>query len=503
MGVVMAVLRKIGVWLGLSVICLGSGADLVEAKEAHSTLPPLFRAIVEDDIKAFQAALRGVSEESLNRNLPELEGETPLITAARLNRKEMLTELLKRPNVCVDCYDNERFTALTEAAIRGWDRLVEPLVRAGADINHRSRGGLTPLMMAAIYRHLDVLRELITHQADVNLADDDGETALHLTISSVDIPKAEDLVELIPHDELREMLEGVDLEKIHGEILAKLSEEIEEKVEAKFVAWLKAQYERRLQMMSLLLGANADVNRLCREEKTPLGASLELKDDRAFRMLLSAGGNLDLVTDEHGSSALYVAINFRKYDLARFFVTELQMDVNEANDVGLTALHIASLQSDDLDFLEFLVEEGAKINRKASLGSTPLILASTYGYVEAVEKLLELGAEIEEQNSVGMSALLAASFHSGCKETVECLINAGANLRARDEDGDTSLHLAMYSAIATGQLDAAKLIFMKKPGLANTQNHQGSRPDQLIRGTNLYQEWTEFVDRRFPMRNRI
>jgi ankyrin repeat protein len=67
---------------------------------------------------------------------------------------------------------------LIAAAANGDFILVTSLIDAGADVNVRNVGGMTPLMAAAKGGHLDTVRILLAQGANVNAKDNDGQTAL-------------------------------------------------------------------------------------------------------------------------------------------------------------------------------------------------------------------------------------------------------------------------------------------------------------------------------------
>jgi hypothetical protein len=55
------------------------------------------------------------------------------------------------------------------AAAQGDLRSLEKLLRAGADINTRSKDGMTPLSVAAFWGYTDVVKYLLENGADINL----------------------------------------------------------------------------------------------------------------------------------------------------------------------------------------------------------------------------------------------------------------------------------------------------------------------------------------------
>lgn len=70
--------------------------------------------------------------------------------------------------------------SLTKEAKRGNVDEVRKLIAAGEDIDHRGRGGTTPIYHAALKGHADVVRVLAEAGADVDSDNDFGSTALHV-----------------------------------------------------------------------------------------------------------------------------------------------------------------------------------------------------------------------------------------------------------------------------------------------------------------------------------
>ncbi len=82
-------------------------------------------------------------------------------------------------------------TALLHAARDGFGEVAQALLDAGADVNRVSEGEQTsPLLIAAINGHFDLMLELLEHGADPKLADEAGTTPLFATISTQYAPKA-------------------------------------------------------------------------------------------------------------------------------------------------------------------------------------------------------------------------------------------------------------------------------------------------------------------------
>jgi hypothetical protein len=76
------------------------------------------------------------------------------------------------------------------------------------------------------------------------------------------------------------------------------------------------------------------------------------------------------------------------------------IDINEINDDGFTALHIAA-QNATLEIVKILVENGAKVDGHPDSETTPLHLAAERGDADIVQYLLEHRADTTKRNSAG------------------------------------------------------------------------------------------------------
>jgi ankyrin repeat protein len=74
--------------------------------------------------------------------------------------------------------DSVGWMLLHEVAMRGKTKLVELFIKAGADINARTKKGATPLHYAAYQGQIAVVKLLVSKGADVNATDNGGDTPL-------------------------------------------------------------------------------------------------------------------------------------------------------------------------------------------------------------------------------------------------------------------------------------------------------------------------------------
>jgi len=143
--------------------------------------------------------LNHLIDNEIDLNIPDNQGETPLMIAAAQCDKDMV-ELLLRHNANplaedvngTTAYDyafnaGRKFLALLIAeqstlySIANADLagVLKSVIDQGAYVNIRNDVGYTPLIFAAHENNLDAIQKLIIHGADVNRVEADGWSALH------------------------------------------------------------------------------------------------------------------------------------------------------------------------------------------------------------------------------------------------------------------------------------------------------------------------------------
>ncbi|EHK45733.1 hypothetical protein TRIATDRAFT_317874 [Trichoderma atroviride IMI 206040] len=140
------------------------------------------------------------------------------------------------------------------------------------------------------------------------------------------------------------------------------------------------------------------------------------------------------------------------------------------------ALLRAAVKQEHGDFVEFLLQKGAKINARNYWGETvlccavqgnlkdmvqllikagsdteacgwrddmtPLLEAATSGYKHLIDMLLEKGADIEAMNKLGRTPLICAMRYDHVDVALQ-LIEKGSNIEAMDKEGQTPLMWAI------------------------------------------------------------
>lgn len=194
-----------------------------------------------------------------------------------------------------------------------------------------------------------------------------------------------------------------------------------------------------------------------------------------LRLLILKGANVNALTKD-GNTALHLAVKERKKDCARLLLAS-GGNANVRNNLdGETPLHIAAAVGDE-QMVKLLLQKGANKDIRNNLGRTAYDLAEENGQirvfdalklgdrlcieakkgeVRSISRVIENGAAINGRDQNGWTALHRASF-KGRVEAVRILIEKGIDFDAKDEDGYTALHCGVES----GHVDVVELLVKK------------------------------------------
>ena len=144
--------------------------------------------------------------------------------------------------------------------------------------------------------------------------------------------------------------------------------------------------------------------------------------------------SLELLNDHNRSSSI---IQISEYIRGR---RRLYWSRQEA--LSYTALHSAasfgSLKATEC----ILGSVGTVVDAMTSIGTTPLMRASSYGYIDIMRRLLEKGADPKKANWYGTSLHIAAE--AGQVEAIELILSqSGTDIDMKDKNGRTPLACAL------------------------------------------------------------
>lgn len=241
-------------------------------------------------------------------------------------------------------------TALHFAARDGQMATVEALVEAGVNVNELSAADQTSPMLEAIYNgHYDVAKYLLDHGADPKLVNEDGLAPLY---AAVDMQWA-NRTWYPPANTGQEKTSYLALMQ---EILDKGADP---NVRVKKKVWFRRFHDDWIDSP----GATA------------FWRAAQANDLAAMKLLIKGGADPNIATI-HGASALLVAAGYGfedqlstivpgvRFEVVKYLVDDLHMDVNNTDDFGYTPLHGAAYVGAN-DIIRYLVAKGANIHAKS------------------------------------------------------------------------------------------------------------------------------------------
>ena len=259
--------------------------------------------------------------------------------------------LIEKCKFVVDIADNDGCTALHHSARSGSYELVTYFVHMGSNIHLKTKTGLNCLHIAAENGHLNLCKMIISnHNFDVNIADNDGYTALHHSARS----GSYELITYFVHM-------GADI-------------------------YLKTKYGNNC----LHIAAFSGYLNLCKT----------LIDNDKFDVLIA---------DNEGYAALHHSVRTGSYELMKYFV-DMDTDIYLKTKTGLNCLHIATL-SGHLSLCEALIEiHRFDVSFADNDGCTALHHSVRSGSYELVPYFAEKGADIHLKTKYGRNCILEPSM---------------------------------------------------------------------------------------------
>jgi cytohesin len=491
-------------------LLLDSGADPTKQSKSRegsiwSVFSPLREAVRYGATEVVAFLVKRLDTNTLQTCLKARDalGLVPLHHAAHIGNTDIFAALVSagaRPDVSNDV----GFTPLHVAAMAGNADIAALLVHRTAP-NEQTDLGRTPLHLAARYGHAEAVKVLL-EQDGISLAvrSIHGQTPLHLAAfhGHTDVVRillgtnrltpndinAQDLeqersTEALEQDELdesevREPKGGKSRAKPHrlGSVPnghAAREEPIPlrllRSIGLRTALWSAAQ-SGSASCVALLLSANARTDIADVRGRTPMFAAAQAGSASCVDLLVSAGADAKLA-DVRGCTPLHAAALAASKSVVQILHRHLSVDVLDGRQRTplFGAVRVAARggdrQSEAVEVIDFLLQNGANVNHKNLFGNTSLHLACSLCDGLVVHKLLDAGAEPAATNVDGRTVLHAAAI-SGCGKATDAILQlAGTSvLNVQDCYKKTALHYAAANG---------------NPGLVRRLLKAGSDPNLL------------------------
>lgn len=424
----------------------------------------------------------------------------PLIAAVRARDSAKALELLAaQPRIDVNQRSADGTTALHWAVYNNEVALVDRLLAAGANPNARNDYNSTPLVEAAVVGNPEVIGKLLKAGADVESANADGQTALMVIARSSNVEAAKLLLKAGANVNARETWRGQTA-----------------------LMWAAAQSQPQMVRLLVRHGAdvNARSNLTNFERQVTAEPRMQQRPPGGFTPLLYAarsgclacaeelvrgGADINLPDPENITPLIMAGLNF-SFDVAAFLVKQ-GAELNVWDTWGRSPLYAvvdmntvptggrADRPSSDAtsgtQLVKMMLEHGANPNLQIKIvpplrslrddrgpdavlqaGTTALARAAKGGDVEVVRLLLAHGANPTLPTVRGVTPMMmaAGTGYSGrdsrgryqteaqAIEIIKMLLNAGADVNQRADDGGTALH----GAAGRGRNELVNLLVSNK-----------------------------------------
>jgi ankyrin repeat protein len=198
-----------------------------------------------------------------------------------------------------------------------------------------------------------------------------------------------------------------------------------------------------------LVKSGANVNAYSEDGITPLLYAIDMNNMDMVQLLLENDANPNIKSKTNKQDYPLLLATELGYLKIVELLLQYNVNVDNCNANGLTALHFASFFNDSL-LIEKLVARSNATEPLTRKGETPLIYAAFNGSEYALKILLDAGASPGIPDQEGFTPLIIAS-QNGHYNFVYTLLSAGAEINARDHHGFSALSYAIlnnYNEIA-------------------------------------------------------
>ncbi len=383
----------------------------------------VWQAAYSGDKEALQKALNSTWFSS-GGDINELgAGQTTPLMAAIMNKHYQIADSIIDMGAHINAANKNGESALhllVSCAPSSFN-LMQKLVEKGADVNQVNNDGISVLQQLLLNKDIiqvtkeKMMRYLITHGADTDVKDSDGDTLFIYALAIENESFARFL-----------MQKGVDIKTPDCEsqttplmwaIINNMNDLVKDLIDKGAplndvdsngeTALMFAVDNDNLEIIKLLVSRGANVNTIDKEDDSPLSLAVGLDKIKVVELLIQAGANVHK-KNEYGQSLLVHAIENKNQKMLKLLIDN-GVDVNATDQEGQTPFMYATMNNDPTSML-YLASRNADIDMQDNEGNTAYIFAAHDGHMNALKMLRQLDADISIENHQGYCPMLIAAL---------------------------------------------------------------------------------------------
>ena len=375
-----------------------------------------WNALLSSAISGSYELVKYFADTGIDINHKTNDGRNCLHVAAEYGHLILCKTLINKHKFDVKMVDNNGRTALHYSVMSGSYQLIEYLADLGTDITLESKNGKNCLHVAAEHGHLSLWEILINkHNFDVQKADNNGWTALHLSARNGIYQSIEYLVDL-----------GTDISL--------------ETNDGRNCLHVAAEFGHLSLCETLINKHKFDVQKAYNYGCTPLHDSAKSGSYQLVKYFSNKGIDINLKIN-NGINCLHIAAMFGHFSLCRILLNKHNFDVHLSCNRGWTAIHYSAIKG-SYQLAKYFADTGIDINLKTNDGSNCLHIAADKGHLNLCKELIyKHDFDVQLSNNDGWTAL-HYSVKKGSYESVQFFANMGIDIKIKLNNGNNCLHIA-------------------------------------------------------------
>ena len=398
-------------------------------------------------------------------------GLTPLHLACRIGQEEVAAELISF-NTPITPQDTAGYTALMYAAEAGFNQVlhtlisalrernpgIEPLWSPVVELNRCTTDGNTALHLAVSGGHQRTVKLLLELEADPRRVNNIGYTPLHLAakagflgivqilIQSSSKGGDDDMATELKVSVVAESPLELAVTNQHYDVIKELlrshqqgyQEACFQAVSYAFATRSPDSYLVILELLQFHHDSESQVSGPLRNEhgSTALHMAIEFGNLNVVNDILEREFVPVDFTDGEGRTPLHIAAKYGNVEIIDVLLKYEAGLINTTID-GKTALHIAAECGHKEACMTLRHKSESLAWIKSEDGSLPIILAAKRNHLDLVEELLKLDPGTAKEG------LLHSTIQNGSEKLLDLVLAEKPNLDWTDKNGNAAVHLAV------------------------------------------------------------